>query len=97
MANNNVNKGKVIKILSKSFVDSVQEMNEDQLKEAIIKSEIKIKEIENEQKNDSKLTAAKEIVKDLSSGYRDATTYEKSKITFLLDNLKELRELPEVK
>jgi len=81
----------VKKVLSKSFVDNHDNINEDVAGELIIKAEQKIKEIEEEKAADEKLMAAKQIVKDINSAYTSAVKYERAKISFLLEKINEIQ------
>lgn len=85
-----VSKGKATKILSRAFVENVSEINEDEARDMIISSEKKIREIKMEMDSDEKLAAARQIAKDLNSGYNNAIRYEKAKISHLLDKIDEL-------
>lgn len=86
-----VNKGKASKVLSQTFIDNNLDLNEDQAGEFIVKSEQKIKILEEERANDDKLNAAKQIVKDLNAGYSSAIKYERAKIAFLLERIEEIQ------
>lgn len=86
-----LDKGKANKVLSQTFVDNHSNLNEDQAAEYIVKSEQKIKELEEERNSDDKLNAARQIVKDLNSGYSSAIKYEKAKIAFLLERIEEIQ------
>ena len=81
----------VKKVLSKSFVDNNEDVNEDVAFEGIVKAEQKIREIEDEKSADEKLTAAKQIVKDINSAYSSAVKYERAKIGFFLEKLTEIQ------
>lgn len=78
--------------LSQSFVDNAKDLNEDEATALLVESEQKIRQIKEERNADEKLTAAKNIVKDLSAGYNSALNYEKSKISFLLDKIQEIQD-----
>lgn len=78
--------------LSQSFVDNAKDLNEDEATALLVESEQKIRQIKEERAADEKLTAAKNIVKDLSAGYNSALNYEKSKISFLLDKINEIQD-----
>jgi hypothetical protein len=78
--------------LNQSFVDNAENLNEDEAAVLIIESEQKIRLIKEEKAADDKLNAAKAIVKDLSAGYNSALSYEKSKISFLLDKIQEIQD-----
>lgn len=79
------------KSLTQSFLDNNQNISEDKAMELIVAATIQIREIKDEQKQDVKLTAAKEVVKVLNGGYKAAVNYEKEKINFLIDKLKEIQ------
>ena len=81
----------VKKVLSKSFVDNHENVNEDLAGELIVKAEQKVKEIKEEKSADTKLAAAREIVKDLNSAYNSAIRYEQAKIDFLLEKITEIQ------
>lgn len=81
----------VKKTLSKSFVDNHENVNEDVAADLIIKAEIKIRDISQERAADEKLSQAKQIVKDLNSGYSSAIKYEQAKIDFLLEKIEEIQ------
>jgi len=86
-----VSLGKADQVLSKSFVDSIAELGEDELEQLIVKTEQEIRKIKTEKKNDSKLNSAKEIAKDLSAAYTAAIAHNDAKKNFLLDKLEELQ------
>ena len=79
------------KVLSKSFVDNHEAVDEDTASTLIVQAEQKIKEIEEEKAADEKLTAAKQIVKDINSAYSSAVKYERAKIQFLLEKINEIQ------
>lgn len=78
--------------LSQSFVDNGKDLNEDEATQLLVEAEKKIKQIKAERAADVKLSAAKEIVKELGSGYTSAINYEKAKIAFLLDKIEEIQD-----
>lgn len=78
--------------LSQSFIDNGADLNEDEATALLVESEQKIRLIKEERAADEKLTAAKNIVKDLSAGYNSALAYEKAKISFLLDKIQEIQD-----
>ena len=86
-----VNLGKAKKILTETFVEDCKDMTEDHAKDMIIESTMKIKELEEEKTQDDQLNAAKSVVKDLSAGYNSAIKYEKAKVQFLIDRVKEIK------
>lgn len=79
------------KTLSQSFVDNHENVSEDVASELIVKAEQKIKEIKEERVADDKLSAARQIVKDLNAAYTSAIKYEEAKIQFLLDKIEEIQ------
>ena len=81
----------VRQVLSKSFVDNHENVNEDVASELIVKAEQKIKAIKEERTADEKLAQAKQIVKDLNSAYTSAIKYEQAKIDFLLEKIEEIQ------
>lgn len=82
----------VKKALSKSFVDNNENVNEDFAGQEIVKANQKIKEIEEERDADEKLQAGKQIVKDINSAYTSAIKYERAKINFFLEKIKEIQD-----
>jgi len=83
--------GKARSILSKSFIENIKDINVDQASEMIIKAEIKIKELKEEQANDEKLNAAKQIVTDLNAGYNSVIRMEQSKIQYLIEQIQDIQ------
>lgn len=79
------------KVLTESYVASKQELTEAEAEKELIQAEFTVKEILHEKENDQQLSAAREIVKDLNSGYSAAAKYEKAKIEFLLEKIENLR------
>ena len=84
--------GRAKKILSDAYVQTNNDLNEDELNAQIANAMEKIKKLEEEKENDSQLASAKQIVKDLTSGYTSAVQYEKAKVAFLLDKRREIQE-----
>lgn len=82
----------VKKTLSKSFVDNHENISEDGAGELIVSSTQKIREIEQEREADERLTAAKQVVKDINSAYTSAIKYERAKINFLLEKIQEIQD-----
>ncbi len=66
------------------FKDTADASNPEELKKIIISSEGNISLIEKEKEADVKLNAAKEIAKDISGGYRDASKAQMAKIKYAL-------------
>lgn len=79
------------KVLSKSFVDNHQDINEDEALDLLYSANKQIKELNEEMEGDDQLNAAKQIVKDLTKGYTSAINYEKAKIAYLIERVEEIR------
>ena len=79
-------------ILSKTWLENLKDLGEDQAAALIVKSEMKIKELKEEQANDDKLNAAKSIVKDLNAGYKSIIDMEAARIAYLLDKITEIQD-----
>ena len=80
----------VKKVLSKSFVDNHENVNQDVASDLIVKATQKIREIKEERAADGKLEQARQIVKDLNSAYTAAIKYEQAKIDLLLEKIQEI-------
>jgi hypothetical protein len=87
-----VSLGKAKSVLSKTWVDNVANLNEDEYAAMVVKAEQKIKALKEEMDNDEKLKAARQIAKDLSTGYSSVITMEKAKIRFLLEKIQEIQD-----
>lgn len=74
---------KVLKDLPE-FKDIADAASVDDLKKMIITAEGNISNIEKEKEADAKLNAAKEIIKDLSAPYRDASKSQTCKVKYAL-------------
>jgi hypothetical protein len=81
----------VRKTLSQSFIENHENINEDEAAQLIIKSEQKIREIEEERSADERLAAARQLVKDINAAYTNAIKYERAKISFLLEKINEIQ------
>ncbi len=79
------------KTLSQSFVDNHEAVTEDVAGQLIVEATQKVREIEQEREADERLTAAKQIVKDINSAYTSAIKYERAKINFLLEKINEIQ------
>lgn len=78
--------------LSQSFLDNGKDLNEDEAMALLVEAEQKIRLIKEERSADEKLNAAKSIAKELGAGYNSALSYEKAKISFLLDKIQEIQD-----
>jgi hypothetical protein len=87
-----VKQGKAKEVLNKSFIENNEDVTEDRAAELIVRSEQKIRELRDEQANDDKLNAARQIVKDLNAGYTSAIKYEQAKINWLIDKINEIQD-----
>ena len=75
---------KLLKKLPTGFSEDADSMSEDELKKTIINCENNIFTIEKEKAADVKLSAAKDISKELSGPYRDAKNCQDAKIRYCL-------------
>lgn len=87
-----VDLGKVKKILSSTFLEDNDSVNEDEAATLVVKAEQLIKGLKDEMETDDNLADAKAVVKDLSSGYKNAIKYEEAKIQFLLAKIEEIQD-----
>jgi len=74
---------KVLKELPE-FKETADAASTDELKKIIVTCEGNIYTVDKEQEADVKLTAAKELAKDLSEPYRDAKKVQMAKIQYAL-------------
>jgi small-conductance mechanosensitive channel len=86
-----VDLGKAKKILSKTFLEDNESINEDKAAALIVKAEQTVKALSEEMQADEHLNAAKQVAKDLSSGYNNAIKYEQAKIQYLLAKIEEIQ------
>lgn len=84
---------KIIAKLPTGFVDDASGMDAEKLRAEIIRAETALRELDLALKEDEKLTGAKEIVKDLVSGYNDVKRAQRAKIQYVLHVLEERGEL----
>lgn len=78
--------------LNETFVANNKDLNEDQIIEKIAECAMMMAELKRIKKDDDQLNAAKDIVKQLAKGHNAAINLERSKIDFLLDELKAIRD-----
>lgn len=83
--------GKAQSILSKTFIENVKDINEDEAAALVVKAEQKIRQLKEEQSNDEKLRAAKQIVTDLNSGYSSIIKMEQEKINYLIEHIQKIQ------
>lgn len=79
-------------ILSKTWLENIRDINSDMAADMVVKAELKIKELLEEQAADEKLAAAKQIVKDLNTSYSSVIAMEKARIAYLLDRITEIED-----
>lgn len=75
------------------WAEEAEAMDGARLRAAIVEAEAAIREAEDEQKKDEKLQGAKELVKDLLSGYNDVKRAQRAKIAYSLYLLEARGEL----
>lgn len=84
--------GKAKKILSSTFLEDNESVNEDTAAHLIVKAEQQIRALNDEMNADEQLQAAAQVKKDLESGYKNAIKYEQAKIQYLLEKIQEIQE-----
>ena len=75
---------KLMKLLPDGFEDTVNTLSTDDIKKTMVECERSVGEVEKEQENDVKLSAAKELCKELGGAYRDTLKMYRAKIKFLV-------------
>lgn len=83
----------LISKLPTGYQEEADTMSADELRAEIVKAEASVREVEASMAADTKLTAARELVKDLSGGYNDAKSAQRAKIGYALHILDEKGEL----
>lgn len=79
-----MNVTKVLKALGTGVREELEALAPTKLRDAIVGAEQAINEIEEEAGEDEKLAGAKELVRDLGAGYRDAKKAQRAKIAYAL-------------
>jgi hypothetical protein len=79
------------KVLTESWVANRKALSEEEAEKEVVGIEFEMKNILHEKENNQELNAAKEILKDLNSGFSSALKYEKAKIEFLLEHIENIR------
>ena len=75
-------------IVSDTFLAEVNSSNDkDALRAKVVAAQRAKRQIMDNEADDAQLTAAREIVKDLGRGYREANKNEEAKIVVLLERL----------
>lgn len=82
-----------LKKLGTGVRDELDKLSERGLRDAIIEAETSIREIVSEMEQDERLAGAKEIVKDLAGGYREAKQAQEAKVQYALHRLEEMGKL----
>ena len=70
--------------LPDGWADTVNTYSTEDLKKTMVDCERSTSEVEKEQENDVKLSAAKELCKELGGAYRDTLKMYRAKIKFLV-------------
>lgn len=83
--------------LSEGFLENIKAMSESELLNSVFEATITVANLKEERDADDKLTAAKQIAKDLNSGYSAAIKYEKQKLKHMVERLQDLRARQELK
>lgn len=84
--------GKARTLLDQTFIEDVNDMNEDELAAQVIRALIRKKSLAEEMVGDERIQAAKQLVKDLESGYKDSMKMYDAKVGYILDKIKEIQE-----
>ena len=84
--------GKARTLLDQTFIEDVNDMNEDELASQVIRALIKKKNLTEEMVGDERIQAAKQLVKDLEGGYKDSMKMYDAKVGYILDKIKEIQE-----
>jgi hypothetical protein len=84
---------KIIAKCPTGYVEECAAKTEEDLRADIIEAEARIREVVSEREKDEKLNGAKELVKDLSSGYNDAVKAQRAKIAYALHVLDDAGKL----
>jgi hypothetical protein len=83
--------GKAKSILSESFVENINSLNEDDLGALVVKELQKIRDLKEEMNNDERLTAAQQVVSDLKGGYTSVIKLSNEKIRYIMDKIAEIQ------
>lgn len=73
---------KKLQCLSDGWMDGIESSSTEDIEDVIVKAEKCISQIEKDMAADPILAGAKETVKDISSGYKDAISVEVAKIKY---------------
>lgn len=86
-------KASVVKALPIGWKEEADSMGEAELRQIIIESSNTIRETDQEMEADEKLQGAKELLKDLASGYKDVKKSQNAKIKYALHLLSQQGKL----
>jgi len=75
---------KFMKLLPDGFESTINSYSNEDIKKSLVEYERSTSEVEKDRDNDIKLTAAKDLVKDLAGGYRDCLKALQAKIKYLI-------------
>ena len=75
-------------MLSPDWLSKVDSMSQDEMNEDVVKCQQTMALTEQDMADDEKLTAAKELAKDLSFSYKEVLKMEKVKVKYLLHVMK---------
>lgn len=78
---------KYLKLIS-HLVEGLDSMSSDDLKEAVVKSQKSISDIEKDMEADEHLKALKEEIKDISNGFRDVSKLEHARSMYAIHLLR---------
>lgn len=81
---------KLLDKLPDSYVDTIESMSKDELRDEVMKCQTVIIATEKDKEEDTKLNGAKELAKDLGSAYSRAIGTQKAKTKYVF-YLMELR------
>jgi hypothetical protein len=79
-------------LLSDAFIQNNENISEDEAAAKVIQISLDIQKLKDIRKNDDKLKAGKEFVKNIADGYKSAINAEKEKVKFLLSKIQEIQD-----
>jgi hypothetical protein len=84
---------KLNKKLPESFQDDVKVADEKTLRDKIVSISKSVEDLDEEKKNDAKLNALKEQLKDINGGYKDARKDLTDRLKYIILTLEERGKL----
>lgn len=84
---------KVIAQLPAGYAEEAAGLSGAELRAEIVRAETSLRWVQQEMAADEKLSGARELLKDLSASYRDASKAQRAKIAYALHLLDERGEL----